>query len=310
MTHMLVGNYAAAWTESDGIRARGAHDLNRFWLGEPLAGKRVMLRCLHGYGDTVQYLRWLPQLNALAANVTVQAAPEMLPLLRCFADAACVVTWGARGEAEPAWDVQVECAELPYLFRAIPAELPSPAHVTFPKEMLHAIRLRLGQRTHPRVGLVWTGSDFDPARSLPFAFLQGSLLQRHDVEFWSLQPPASNAEWTAFCASRGWRQRTFYTGCGEGQVQHSGIADMAAFASELDLVITIDTLAAHLAGSVGVPTWLLLKHDADWRWMMDRDDTPWYPGMRLFRQPSPGDWNTVLCRMCEQLRDWSEEAHA
>ncbi len=304
---MLLGQYTEAWLESDKIRARGNPDPNRFWRGESLAGKRVMLRCLHGFGDTVQYLRWLPQMRALAAEMTVQAAPEMLSLLRCFADADRVMTWAAPGEPEPAWDVQVECAELPYLFRATPATLPAPARIVFPDAALHPIRLRMGQHTKPRVGIVWHGSDFDAARSIPFEQLQTTLLGRHDVELWSLQPPGSNSLWEDLCRARGLAPRTFYTRDAHGHPGNGTLADVAAFTSELDLVITIDTLAAHVAGSLGIDTWLMLKHDADWRWMLDRTDTPWYPGMKLLRQTTPGDWDGVLRCVCDHLRHWNEE---
>ena len=305
MAHMLLGQYEQAWFDSDNIRARGNPDPHRFWHGEPLAGKRVMLRCLHGYGDTVMYLRWLPMLRAVAAEVTVQAAPEMLPLLRCFTGMDRLISWNTPGETDRhLWDVQVECAELPYLFRTTPFTLPAPAHIALPESISHPVRLRLGRRTRPRVGLVWSGSDFDISRSIPLTLLHHTLLQNHAVEWWSLQPPSSNADWLAFCTERGWSARTFYPA---DPAATATIADMAAFAAELDLVLTIDTLAAHLAGSLGLPTWLLLKHDADWRWMADRDDTPWYPGMRLFRQAAPGEWNAVLQRACDQLRDWNEE---
>lgn len=308
MCHMLSGEYEQAWGASDRIRARGNPDPNRFWQGEPLAGKRVLLRCLHGYGDTVMYLRWLPLLRQLASEVTIQAAPEILPLLECFSDADRIVTWNAPGETDQhLWDVQVESAELPYLFRTTPATLPPPTRILFPENALHRIRLRLGQPTRPRIGLVWSGSDFDPTRSIPFEELQQTLLQRHDVEFYSLQPPTSNADWQAFCTRHGWSNRTFYTTNDHGEPQQAGIADMAAFASTLDLILTIDTLAAHVAGSLGTPTWLLLKHDADWRWIVDRDDTPWYPGMKLFRRRIDENWNNVLTRVCAQLRDWNEE---
>ncbi len=305
---MLLGQYEQAWFESDEIRARGNHDPHRFWQGEPLPGKRVIVRCLHGYGDTVMYLRWLPQLRALASEVILQAAPEILPLLQCFPDADRILTWNALGETDHhLWDVQIESAELPYLFRTTPATLPPPTRILFPENALHRVRLRLGQPTRPRIGLVWSGSDFDPTRSIPFKELQQTLLQRHDVEFYSLQPPTSNADWQAFCTRHGWSNRTFYTTNDQGEPQQAGIADMAAFASTLDLIVTIDTLAAHLAGSLGLPTWLLLKHDADWRWIVDRDDTPWYPGTKLFRRRINEDWTHVLTRVCNQLRDWNEE---
>ena len=93
-------------------------------------------------------------------------------------------------------------------------------------------------------------------------------------------------------------------------MRNAGIADMAAFASEMDVVITIDTMAAHVAGSLGLPTWLLLKREADWRWMLDRDDSPWYPSMRLFRQRTTGDWDDPLTQVCDALRDFCEEWQA
>lgn len=329
MCHMLRGEYDLAWQESDAIRARGAVDPHRFWQGEAIDGRRVMLRCLHGYGDTVMYLRWLPLLRARASSVVVQVAPEMLPLLRAMVagmqrtypnddeavvrvghpmEEACpvsVVSWTAEGETDRAmWEVQVECAELPYLFRATPAALPAPVRMVFREAVLHGVRGRLGVRMKPRVGLVWTGSSYDAARSIPFARVR-VLLGNHAVEFWSLQAPENNAEWERYAREREWRARTFYAG-----EDRAGIAEMAAFASEMDVVITIDTLAAHVAGSLGLPVWVLLKREADWRWMLEREDTPWYPTMRLFRQSEARDWSGPLERVCDRLRDWCVEADA
>ncbi len=334
MCHMLASDYEQAWRESDAIRRRGSPDVHRFWQGESIDGQRVMVRCLHGYGDTVMYLRWLPELRGTCREVTVQACPEMLPLIRAMiaghvrpsryhptsenpdvghgslAD-VCLVSWTAQGESDREhWDVQVESAELPYLFRATPPTLPAPVHIELPETQRHAIRMRMGERTRPRIGLVWTGSNYDAARSIDFGQLHG-LLATRAVEFWSLQSSEHNQDWTAFCAERGWSARTFYTnGETASEITHRGIADMAAFASEIDLVITIDTMAAHIAGSLGLPTWLLLKREADWRWMLDRDDSPWYPTMTLFRQKVAGDWAGVLSRVCDRLRDWCEEQQA
>lgn len=303
MCHMLAGEYGRAWRESDAIRGRGAPDAHRFWQGEAIEGKRVMVRCLHGYGDTVMYLRWLPLLRARARAVVVQAAPEMVELLGRMVGVDRVVTWNAERESDQGlWDVQIEVAELPYLFRAAVETLPLPARFAFPEARQHAVRGLLGQRTKPRVGLIWTGSNYDAARSIRFDELR-SVLVTHGVEWWSLQSPENNREWDEFVGERGWGARTFYGAGGT----HAGIADMAAFAQEMDLVITIDTLAAHVAGSLGVPTWLLLKREADWRWMLEREDTPWYPTMRLFRQNAAGDWNAVLVPVCKRLRDWCKE---
>lgn len=322
MCHMLTGDYAAAWRCSDAIRSRGAEDAHRFWHGEPIDGRRLMLRCLHGYGDTVMYLRWLPELRRRCSELVVQACPEMLLLIRAMAEPTSetpdvrhtasvhVASWGAAGKSDrDQWDVQVESAELPYLFRTTTATLPEPVPLRFPEVELHRIRMRLGERTKPRVGLVWTGSNYDPARSVPFASFQ-RLFECDSHAFWSLQAPENNGEWAEYCAERGWRERTFYTRAGTDELHHSGIADMAAFASEMDLVITIDTMAAHIAGSLGLPTWLLLKREADWRWMLDRDSSPWYPTMKVFRQSTAGEWDEPLTRVCDALRDDCEEQEA
>ncbi len=329
IAHMLLGNYEQAWITSDEIRARGKPDPHRFWQGQPIDGARVIIRCLRGYGDTVMYLRWLPELRWHAREVIVQVCPEMLPVVVATIPtrdepaalrgnrprtAQCPVrltTWLDPGQSDSAeWDVQVESAELPYLFRATAATLPAPARLFFPGFQLAAISTRLGPRTRPRVGLVWTGSSYDPSRSIPFPELR-PLLANQAVEFWSLQAPGNNDEWVRFCAENGWQSRTFYTReTADDEFFDHTIVDMAAFASQLDLVVTIDTLAAHIAGSLGTPTWLLLKHAADWRWIVDRPDTPWYPGMTLLRQSAPGDWTGVLQTVNETLRDWAQEVVA
>ena len=301
MCHMLNGEYGHAWGQSDLIRQRGTPDPLRFWNGEAIDGKRLLIRCLHGFGDTVQYLRWLPLLSARCADVTVQAAPHMLPLLRLFADAGRVITWNAPGESDAhLWDVQVECAELPYLFRAETHMLPPPSRIVVDEFAAHRVRGVLGQRTRPRVALAWTGSSYDPSRSIPFEAML-PILSNHTVEFWSLQSQNDSADWRRYAERHGWGSRATFV---------AGIDELAVVTSEMDLVITIDSLAAHIAGSVGVPTWLLLKHAADWRWMIEREDSPWYPTMKLFRQPREGDWGTVIQRVCDWLRDWGEEKAA
>jgi len=117
---MLRGDFPAAWSESDAIRQRGAPDPNRFWQGEDICGKRVMLRCLHGFGDAVQFLRYAPQLRLLASKLTVQLPPAMLEIAPYFEGVREVITWGQ----DPKWDVQMEIIELPYVFRTRLEDLP------------------------------------------------------------------------------------------------------------------------------------------------------------------------------------------
>jgi hypothetical protein len=281
MAHMLAGNFTAAWCESDAIRGRGAPDSHRFWAGEDLSGRRVILRCLHGYGDTVQFLRYAPRIRALASQLIVEVPPAMVELAPFFNGVDEVITWGSGAPAAaPPWDVQVEVTELPYLFRTEAKELPLAA------DYLHLpLQAKIGRSSAPRVGLVWASGDWDRERSIPYRLLQ-PLLQISECEFWNLQG--------------GWAREESKVRlcCGEG------VLALASAISQLDLVITVDTLAAHLAGAMGKPAWVLLQNAADWRWMTKRRDSLWYSSLRLFRQPSPGDWENTILAVQVELARW------
>lgn len=277
---MLTAAYGRAWLESDAIRARGAYDPHRYWNGSSLRG-RVLMRSLHGFGDAVQYLRYAPLVRARAERLIVQASPRLLELLRYFPSIDCAVPWGE----EPAWDMQIEVTELPYIFRSTPATLPRVVpYLYLPADLGTGIESTIGRQHKPRVGLVWTGGEWDSSRSIPFRYMR-ELLFVEGVEFWSLQESKDNQEWSTFCSEQNWPERTG----GEHSIEH-----LAAFIREMDLIVTVDSLAAHLAGAIGKPVWVMLKQRADWRWMLERSDSPWYPTMRLFRQPLEGDWLSVI----------------
>jgi hypothetical protein len=282
-THMLAGEFELAWQASDRIRARNAPDPHRFWDGESLAGKRVIVRCLHGLGDTVQMLRYAPALAALTAEITFELPPRMLPIARCFAGVRNVLTWT---DAPPAWDSQIEIMELPYIFRTTLAELPlAERYLQVPVEPMEAVAKTMScyRGAGRRIGLVHTAADWNPSRSIPFDLL-APLLGVADCEFWSLEQAGQS----------GLRNATQC--CGDG------LLALVATIANLDLVITVDTLAAHVAGALGRPCWLLLQHAADWRWMSGREDSPWYPSLRLCRQPKPGDWKSLIAAVCERLK--------
>ncbi len=261
---MLLGQFDRAWSQSQEIEASGAHDPHRLWDGEPFDGKRVMLRCLHGLGDTIQFIRYAPMIRRTASRLIVQAHPELVRILRCVSGVDEVVTWGE----EPAWDSQVEVTELPRIFETtlenVPADVPY---------------LNVGDPAQPaerrRVGLIWNSSQWNPVRCVPFALLQNAL---------------DGLDWDLFSLQFG-PERHFLppTRPGEGDV-----LDTAVDMLHLDLIITVDTLGAHLAGALARPVWVLLPFEADWRWMLDRTDSPWYPTMRLFRQTRPDDWSGAL----------------
>lgn len=291
LADMFGGDFEAAWRESDAIRARGAPDEHRFWQGEDISGKRVIVRSLHGLGDAVQMLRFAPELAARAAHVVYEVPPRFVELAHCCAGVEHVITWGDGAPAQPlAWDVQLEVMELPHMLRLQCAQLPyATEYVRLPEREVRRVQAAMGAGLRPRVGLVWTCGEWNLTRCLPPDFMT-ALLAAGDVEFWSLE----SARHGAAAAALGLRDAS--------QICGDGLLALAATIANLDLVITVDTLAAHLAGALGKPVWLLLQHAADWRWMRGRSDSPWYPSMRIFRQPELGDWRGVIDEVASGLR--------
>ena len=299
---MLLGEMERAWRESDAIRARGRRDAEQFWDGSNPAGRCVMVRSLHGFGDAVQNLRFLPVLQRRATRVVLEVAPEIIGLARCAAGADEVVTWGELAPAvAPAYDMQVEITELPYLLRCagpdLAAEVP---YLRLPEGLLCAAGERTRGGKLPRVGVAWSSSRWDISRSIAFEAFR-AVLSTDDVAFWSLQTAPDNEPWRRLSAKRHWPVRV----AGEGSAEQT-----AACIAGMDLVVTVDTFVAHVAGALGRPVWLLLKQDADWRWGLDRSDSPWYPTMRLFRQRERGDWQMVLHEVQDELERWSTERTA
>lgn len=300
MIAMLEGRFGDAWQESDAIRFRGGPDPHRFWNGEDLRGARVIVRSLHGFGDAVQMLRYAPMLNAMASEILFEVPPRFVELAQCFDGVNEVITWDEAAPATmPEWDVQLEVMELPYIFRTTLKDLPiSTNYVRLPPEIVRrasrAMSFPHTSRQKLRIGLVWTGSDWNPDRSVPFSlidsFLQNTSGEFWSTEFWNLQVGIAALE------ASGTNLRDASSECG------SGLLALAATIANLDLVITIDTLAAHLAGALGKPAWVLLQHAADWRWMFDRADNPWYPNVRLFRQRRQDDWSSVMQEVQDALK--------
>ena len=294
---MLRGDMEAAWRETDLIRARAKPDPHRFWDGETLAGKKVVIRCLHGFGDTIQMLPYVAMVLEIAKVVVLEVQPELLALVRSLSLARTerlqVITWGAEQPSiPPAWETQVEAIELPYIFRTLSWDLPlARSYLELPAADVAAMDGRMGGRTRPRVGLVWSAGEWNPHRAVDPAMF-GRLLHL-PMEFWSL------------VHSRHWPEAVASGIAGklrDAAEMGVGVLAMAEVIANLDLLITTDTLAAHLAGAMGVRVWVLLPFAADWRWMDGREDSPWYPTMRLLRQPAPGDWEAVLARVDEMLR--------
>jgi hypothetical protein len=243
------------------------------WDGRPLACRRVLVRCYRGLGDTLQFARFLPQLQRLAGEVIVLAQPLLAPLLRTMRGGGRILSM-EDGDHDHKADVELEIMELPHALRTtletLPADVP---YFSVPAAA------RLSEQLC--VGVVAETGPSHPGRSVPPA-LMGELSQVPGVALYSLQPGARIP--------------------GAIDAGEQEILRAAARVRGLDLVVTADTMMAHLSGALGVPTWTLLRAEPDWRWLEDRDDSPWYPTMRLFRQSRAGDWEPVVAEVCQQLR--------
>ncbi len=297
---MLLDCYEDAWAASDAIdaraRAAGMLDPQRFWDGAPVSGRRVMLRCLHGFGDALQFIRYAPRIGEQAASLCVEAHPEIVSLLRACAGVDHVISWGPDAPAEqPVWDAQVEIMEVPRIFRATFATLPravpyldfaklapSPSANDSTRQME-----RRRSRGRVQVGISWRSSEWNPLRSLPLGLLTAALRTLGRCDFYSLQ-------------QGGARDLADEPGTPVENIE-AEFAELAVRMAHLDVVLTIDGVLAHLAGALGLPVLLLLPFAADWRWGL-RDTTPWYAHTRLFRQPAPGEWASPVAGAIAALR--------
>jgi tetratricopeptide (TPR) repeat protein len=300
---LLMGNYEEGWKEFEwrwrvGMIARWQRDFRQpLWLGEkPLAGKTVLLHAEQGFGDAIQFVRYAPLVAAAGAKVIIEAPP---PLKELFAGIAGVAQVVVPGEAPGDFDYHCPLLSLPLAFKTtaitVPATVP---YLSAPQERIEKWQGALAHTGRPRVGIVWAGNPaftYDQTRSVGLTPLL-PLLATPGIDFYSLQKDLRNGD----------RQRL----ASFPSVMHLGdsladFADTAAVIAALDVVISSDTAIAHLAGALGKPTWILLQHVADWRWLTDREDSPWYPRARLIRQPQAGDWDSVINRVKNGLDQYS-----
>ena len=262
------------------------------WCGDDgLQGKTILLFAEQGLGDTLQFCRYVPLVAARGARVILEVQAPLVGLMRTLEGAFQVI---ARGDPLPPFDVQCPLMTLPLAFGtgldSIPAITPS---VAPDASLLPAWQALLGPRVRPRIGLVWSGNPThanDHNRSMPFAQL--ATLFALDCQFVSLQKEHREDEQAALDAS----------GVLRTDVYLNDFSDTAALCEQMDLVISVDTSVAHLAGALGRPLWVLLPHVADWRWLTERSDSPWYPGARLFRQSKAGGWDSVIAEVQAALQ--------
>jgi Tfp pilus assembly protein PilF len=259
-----------------------------------LNDRTILLQSEQGLGDTLQFVRYASMVKARGGRVLLRAPPSLLPLMRTVPGVDAVVDME---ETVPAFDVHLPLLSLPLIFgteiNSVPDETP---YITPDAQLIERWHERLGAHSGLSVGLVWQGNPGHPndrRRSIPFDRLL-PLLDCPGVRFVSLQVGPGQEQLI------GLESRLIDAGA---NIDATTFADAAAIIANLDLVISIDSAIAHLAGTIGKPAWIMLAKASDWRWLHEREDTPWYPQARLFRQVKPGDWGDVVAGVRAAL--WS-----
>ena len=298
MAALALGDYAEGW---DGFAARWqipayAKFHKKYdqpeWSGAAMKDRTICVYAEQGFGDFFQMARYLPLLAAQGATVIVETPPALTRLVQRM---PCVARAITKGDAPPAFDTYAAMMDLPRAFGTRLDSIPSATPYLFADNQgIDRFTQLLPTSGKKRVGLAWAGRpshENDRHRSLSLAQLM-PLLNQPNIEWISLQKNVADADRPLLRASglRDW---------GNG---FNDFADTADAIATLDLVISVDSAVAHLAGAMGKPVWILLPFYADWRWLMHRADSPWYPTARLWRQPRRGDWDCVLAGVADELK--------
>lgn len=288
---MRAQQFARAWTIADRDLAtlrmsgpakhEGPRHLQRIWRGEELAGRTVLVRCYHGLGDTIQFARFLPALSRVAREVIVWCQPPLCGLIGRMPGVGRVLPLH-ESAPDVDFDVDIEIMELAHALRADTDD------VRMRGPYLAAVGPPVSLTRHAglSVGLVWRVGNWDRRRELPASLVR--TLVSPGVVAYSLQPDLDATE---------------VAEVGAHDVSSPDIEVLAGTLRALDLVITVDTMVAHLAGALGCETWIMLHAACDWRWPAAGQRTYWYPRARLFHQRHPGDWSGVVAELAQCLRE-------
>jgi len=297
---LLGGQFAQGWQEyewrwkneklSSYKEKRNFHQ--PLWLGaETLKDKTILLHAEQGLGDTIQFCRYIPLVAQLGAKIILEVQRPLVKLLKNLEGVSQII---AKGDMLPAFDYQCPLLSLPLAFKTELNTIPPAAkNITSDNEKNSKWQTKLGEKTKPRIGLVWSGSTIhknDHNRSLTLSELL-PYLPSH-IEYVCLQKELRDIDKVALEKNP---HIQFYGDALED------FTDTAALCELMDIIISVDTSVAHLAGTLGKSTWVLLPYSPDWRWLLDRDDSPWYPSAKLYRQEKIGDWNGVLEKLNRDL---------
>jgi tetratricopeptide (TPR) repeat protein len=299
LLNLLLGNYKDGWHgfEWRWKKKRYPTPHRNFsspvWQGESFAGKTILIHAEQGLGDTIQFGRYISMVAELGGEIILEIP---LPLTGLFKQMPGVVKIIQAGAVLPAFDRQIPLLSLPRIFGTTANNIPSRIpYLSAPVQHNAKWDMLLPRNTFLKVGIAWNGRKIpDPSRSCPseLLYILGGL---ENVQFYSLQmnegdKPVEKPPGLPLIDLTAWI---------------NDFSDTAALMKKLDLIISIDTSVAHLAGSLGCSAWIMLPFAADWRWMLNREDSPWYPTMRLFRQTEAGGWRELIRRVRKELLHWS-----
>jgi len=297
LTKLLLGEFQEGWSlyewrwRRHGVKKRPQ---DKLWLGiETLKNKKLLIWCEQGFGDVIQFCRYVLMAQSLGAKVIFEVPAQLKIILSTLDKNITIVEIG---ENLPDFDLQIPIMSLPLAFKTQIDSIPSKTPYLHPNvSTVEEWNKLLGKKIKLRVGLVWSGSDKherDKSRSIPLAMLEKIIdLQ---VEVHSLQIDYKINDLQTLKRSHKITQH---------QENLKNFSDTAALIKNLDLIISVDSSVAHLAGALGKPTWILLSYSPDFRWMLNRADSPWYPSARLFRQPKFGDWGSVINEVYNELEN-------
>ena len=302
LCYLLVGNFNDGWLryewrwQSESIsKTAGARNFSQpLWLGaESIKDQTILLYAEQGLGDTIQFSRYVTLVAKLGVKVVLEVQPSLVKLLSDLEGISQII---AKGDKLPHFDYQCPLLSLPLAFKTELKTIPSVSQNIF-SDMKKVAKWQaiLGEKTKPRVGIVWSGSAThknNHQRSLKLSQLITHLPS--DYEYVSLQKEVSDVDKELLTK--------------HFEIKHFGddlkdFADTAALCELIDIVISIDTSVAHLAGTLGKTTWILLPYSPDWRWLLDRNDSPWYSSAKLYRQEKINDWDGVLVDIESDLKE-------
>jgi len=299
--HLLCGDYESGWKEY-GWRFQRKAAKSTYphtfaeprWTGNPFPGQILFIHGEQGFGDNLQFMRYLPMVKERGGKVIFEVRKELAPLFKNYPGIDQLTIYNPLITTQETFDFFIPLLDLPRIFATTQNTIPAPTPVLKAPEQLCRHWETILKSPRYKVGLVWGGNILpDPARSCPAKEL-ASLCEIDGIDFYGLQTGKPARETGELEKTPGFRENL--------GSQSANFADSAAIISQLDLVITIDTAMAHLAGTMGIEVWVLLPYAPDWRWFLERSDSPWYPTMRLFRQPDPDNWQSVVSEIKNALR--------